>query len=113
MGEEAVATWAVVVALWRLCGSANEPLENDILYISVHISSVCVLTQFRPLSAVNVEGLVALVHLADGLVKDEAVRAQLLCGHTVDALVVFVALHSVLVLIILGVRRALEARLGA
>lgn len=71
------------------------------------------LTQFGPVSAVNVEGLVAFVHLADGHVEDEAVGAQLLCGHTVHALVVLVALHGVLVLRILGIRRALEARLGA
>lgn len=87
MGEESVATGAVGVALGRL--------------------------QLGPVLAVNVEGLVALVHLADAHVEDQAVGAQLLRGHAVDALVVFVALHGVLVLRILGVRRALEARLGA
>lgn len=87
MGEESVEAGAVGVALGRL--------------------------QLSPISAVNVEGLVALVHLTDALVEDQTVRAQLLCGHTVDALVVFVALYRILVLVVLGVGRALEAGLGA
>lgn len=58
-------------------------------------------TQFGPFAAVDVEGLVALVDLADERVENQAVRAELLGGYAVDALVEFVALSGVFVLAVL------------
>lgn len=86
MGEESVAAGAVVVALWRL--------------------------QLGTISAIHIEGLVALVDLPYQGVEDQAVGTQLLCGLSIDALVEFITLDGILVLSIPGICRALEPLLG-
>jgi hypothetical protein len=55
-------------------------------------------TQFSSVSAVDAEGLVALVNLPDGRVEDKTVRAQFGCGYSINAFVVFVALSVIFVL---------------
>lgn len=66
------------------------------------------LTRFRAVTAIHVEGLVASVDdLPVGGVEDQTVRAELLHRLALEALVVLVTLHRILVQVVLGVR-ALE-----
>lgn len=55
------------------------------------------LTEFCSVTAVNVERLIALVDLSERWIEDETVRAEPFLGYAVAALVVFVALHLILV----------------
>lgn len=53
------------------------------------------LLKFQSVSAVNIEGLVALVHELDRRIEHQTVGAQLLRGHTFIAFVVLVALNRI------------------
>ena len=69
---------------------------------------VCILTELEPVAAVRVEYVVALVDFPVERVEDQTVRAELLHGLPVDALVVLVTLLRVLELAV--VLWALEHR---
>lgn len=56
------------------------------------------LTQFCTVTAVNVEWLVTLVDLTKAGVKHKTIGAETLSGDSITALVVFIALHLILVL---------------
>lgn len=71
------------------------------------ITCSSILTQLYAITAIDVEGLVALVNLPDGRIEDKPIRAEALRGPTVRALVELVALNRILVLAVL--RRTLEA----
>jgi hypothetical protein len=72
MGEESILSWAeVVLSLWCL--------------------------QFGTISAVYVEGLIALVELSEGWVEHETIWAETFFGDSISALEVFVALHLIFV----------------
>lgn len=72
MGKESISSWAKLVWFWRL--------------------------EFSSVAAVHVEGLVALVDLADEGIEHETIRADLLYSYALLALEEFVALPSVRVL---------------
>ena len=59
------------------------------------------LTQLFTVTAVYVEGLIALVNLTNSRIEDEPIRAESLGGTSIDTLVELVALDWVLVLTVL------------
>lgn len=59
------------------------------------------LTELGSVSAVDAEGLVALVDLPDGGVENETVGAKLDFGYSINTFVVFVALSVILILTVL------------
>lgn len=55
------------------------------------------LTKLCSVATVNIEGLVALVDLSEGRIEDQTVGTEPFLGYSIAALVVFVALHLILV----------------